>query len=194
MLDGLLVPLDGPAFRHLAAPLGPPQEFPDVAGVVADPKRLPYYLCNALQGPKVVRVTIGPGSVQQDLPQAQTLVLAELPGSPRDGLGLQRVLARLFVGGLPPVDRTRRGTYLAGRGRDAPACVQQGDGLPPSPFQRLGGTEGSHASCVVTFLTLLAQNSIIRLRGCGSSPYPSILRRRMCASLPSMNLGGYSMR
>ena len=134
-----------------------------MAGVVADPELLPYHLRNALQGPKVVRVTIGPGSVQQDLPEAETLVLAEFPGSPRDGLGLQCVLAPFLVGGLPPVDRTRRGTYLAGRGRDAPARVQQGDRLPPSPFQRSLGTVGSHASCAVTFLTLLVQNSIVYL-------------------------------
>jgi hypothetical protein len=82
MRPGRFIALHGPALGHLTTPAQAPQALPDVGGVIA-PLTVPLnHGGNALQAPSFVDEAMGPGLLQQQLPQPRAGLVGRLARIP----------------------------------------------------------------------------------------------------------------
>jgi hypothetical protein len=159
--DRALVALDGPAFRHLAAPMPAPQHLPHVRGVIAHPEPPPYHRGHALQGPELVGKAIHPGALQQTAQQVLALAVRQLARPTRHRLGSQGRLAAARPC-PPPLRHRAYGSMHSARDlAQAQPLGEERRGTASPLFQCCWGAIGSHAPYGIVF-RLLMQNSITR--------------------------------
>ena len=81
-----------------------------MAGVIDDVELLADQVSDPLQGPAVVWMTVGAGTLLEQAQQSPTFGLVQLAWPARDGLGRQRLRPPGFRRLRPPADRGNRDT------------------------------------------------------------------------------------
>jgi hypothetical protein len=157
--NGLFVALDGPAFRHLTAPMPAPYDLPHVRGVIAPPELQPDHRGHALHGPALVGKALSPGPFQQQWQQWSALLVRQLARPARNRLGGQGSLAAARPSLSPLRHRSYRCLHSAPDFAQAQPLREECHGTASALCQCFGGTVGSHAPYGNGF-RLLMQNSI----------------------------------
>lgn len=138
MGNGRFVPWERLALGDLAAPTQPPQELPEMGGVIPHPEVHLDHGREAPQGPELVGKAMRSGTLQSEAQHLLALRLRQLarPSGPRLG-GQGRLAAGLP--GLPPlVDGSDRRVQPARHFAQAQTVLQQREGSASAPLYHLG--------------------------------------------------------
>jgi hypothetical protein len=155
MSNGLVVPLNRSALGDLTRPPRTSQQPPEVIGVVHHTELPADDGGDAFQRPQIVRKTVDQCPFRKKLQKPPTFVLSQFPRTTRDRFGLQSGRALFEYRLLPSENRGKRGADAPRDLLQTPTALEQCDGLLPTPFQRLRGSPGSHASYIGILLALL---------------------------------------
>jgi hypothetical protein len=197
--DGGFVPLDGSAFRLLAAPAERSEHLPDVRRMIASPELVANQLGHPRQRPELCAIPGAEGALAQQCHQPPSLGRGQ-PWRPAGyRLGVQPAGARPLVGLAPAKDGTHGRPDLPGDGRQAPARLQQLNRASTAFLQLLGAARRSHEpSCRITLrIYAFFMQASIGSNSADSSSSPVNGRRRAlrgCARASARATGGFSRR